>query len=30
MHKSGDKVVTIAHSDDKQQITSVLAATLKG
>ena len=30
MHKNGDKVVPIAHSDDKRQITAVLAATLKG
>ena len=30
MHKSGDKVIPISHSDDKRQITAVLAATLKG
>jgi len=26
MHKAGAKVVPIAHSDDKRQITAVLAA----
>ena len=26
MHKAGAKVVSIAHSNDKQQITAVLAA----
>jgi len=30
MHKSGAKVVPIAHSDDKWQITAVLAANVKG
>ena len=30
MHKSGDKIIPISHSDDKRQITAVLAATLKG
>ena len=30
MHKSGDKIIPIAHLDDKRQITAVLAATLKG
>ena len=30
MHQSGDKVVPIAHSDDKRQITAVLAVTMTG
>ena len=30
MHKSDDKLVPIAHLDDKRQITAVLAATLSG
>ena len=30
MHQSGEKVVPISHSDDKRQITAVLAATMKG
>ena len=30
MHRAGEKVIPIAHSDDKQQITAVLAATLTG
>ena len=30
MHKSDDKLVPTAHSDDKRQITAVLAATLSG
>jgi len=30
MYKSGDKIIPIAHLDDKRQITAVLAATLKG
>ena len=30
MHKSGDKIIPIAHVDDKRQITAVLAATITG
>ena len=30
MHHAGDKVIPIAHADDKQQITAVLAASLTG
>ena len=30
MHHAGDKVIPIAHADDKRQITGVLAATLAG
>ena len=30
MHKAGAKIVPIAHSDDKRQITAVLAANAKG
>ena len=30
MHKAGAKVVPITHSDDKRQITAVLAANTKG
>ena len=30
MHRAGEKVIPIAHSDDKRQITAVLAATLTG
>lgn len=30
MHQSGEKVVPVSHSDNKCQITAVLAATMKG
>ena len=30
MHQAGAKVVPISHSDDKRQVTAVLAATLRG
>jgi hypothetical protein len=30
MHLVGEKVIPIAHADDKRQITAVLAATLAG
>lgn len=30
MHKSGDKIIPIASSDDKRQITGILAATITG
>ena len=30
MHQSGEKIVPIAHSDDKRQITAVLAVTMMG
>ena len=30
MHEAGAKVVSIAHADDKRQITAVLAASAKG
>ena len=30
MHRAGEKVIPIAHPDDKRQITAVLAATLTG
>ena len=30
MNKSGEKVVAISNSDDKRQITAVLAATTSG
>lgn len=30
MHHAGEKVIPIAHVDDKRQITAVLAATLTG
>jgi len=30
MRQSGDKVIPISHSDNKCQITAVLAATMKG
>ena len=30
MHRSGEKVIPITNSDDKRQVTAVIAATLKG
>ena len=30
MHKSGDKIVPIKHSDDKRQVTAVLSITMSG
>ena len=30
MHRSGEKVVPITNSDDKRQITAVLAVTMSG
>ena len=30
MNRAGEKVITIAHSDDKRQITAVFAATMTG
>ena len=30
MRQSGDKVIPVSHSDNKRQITAVLAATMKG
>ena len=30
MHEAGAKVVSIAHVDDKRQVTAVLAASAKG
>ena len=30
MHKAGDKIIPIANSDDKRQVTGVFAATIKG
>ena len=30
MHEAGAKVVSIAHADDKRQITAVMAASAKG
>ncbi len=30
MHKAGEKIIPIANSDDKRQVTGVIAATIKG
>ena len=30
MHKSGEKIVPIKHSDDKRQVTAVLSITMSG
>lgn len=30
MHKAGEKIIPIANSDDKRQVTGVFAATIKG
>ena len=30
MHKAGEKIIPIANSDDKRQVTAVFAATLTG
>ena len=30
MHRAGEKIVSKARSDDKRQVTAVLAATLSG
>ena len=30
MNKAGEKIIPIAHLDDKQQITAVLAITMNG